>query len=162
MRDEIEIKFPVAAPRALRARLRRLGFRVAAARRRERNWLFEAPKGRVLRLRRRGGTWLLTAKGTRQPGALKRRAEAQTEVADGLACRQLLLLAGHRPSRYYQLWRTLYRRPGERGDIAWDETAAGRFIEIEGTAAWVRRTAAALGFELAAAEPRSYPEILAP
>ncbi|MGH9394603.1 MAG: class IV adenylate cyclase, partial [Terriglobales bacterium] len=58
-------------------------------------------------------------------------------------------------------YRTEYQRPGEGGVLAWDETPLGTFIEIEGAPAWVRRTARALALPIAAAEPRSYPEIYA-
>lgn len=166
MPEEIELKFPLAGPRALRARLRRLGFRVSRPRTRETNWLFDDARhslraaGKLLRLRRAGPRWLLTAKGPRQPGVLKRRAESQTGVDDGSACRALLELVGWRVVGSYTVVRTLLRKPGEAGEIAWDETPLGPYLEIEGSARWVRHTAAALGLDPRAAEPRSYLELL--
>ncbi|HUX68469.1 MAG TPA: class IV adenylate cyclase [Terriglobales bacterium] len=166
-REEIELKFRVAAAPALRARLRHMGFRVAAGRRRETNWMFDDAQGRLraggrlLRLRRSGDAWLLTAKGKRRPGPLKRRAEWETAVADGAGCRGLLALLGYRPTLAYARWRTLWQRPGEAGEVAWDETRFGVYLEIEGSAAWVRRTARELGLRVEQAEPRSYPEIYA-
>ncbi|MGH9481675.1 MAG: CYTH domain-containing protein [Terriglobales bacterium] len=165
--EEIELKFRPAAPAALRRRLLRLGFRVVCARRREVNWIFDdtggtlRARGRLLRLRRSGAAWMLTAKGPRRPGPLKRRQERETVVADGAACRKLLELLGYRATLRYRRWRTDFRRRGEAGEVAWDETRLGIFIELEGSARWVRATAAQLGLDPAQAEPRSYPELYA-
>lgn len=166
MTVETELKFPLTDAAAARARLRRLGFRITRARIRETNWLFDDVRhslraaGKILRLRRAGTRWLLTAKGPRQPGVLKRRAEFQTIVENGPACRALIELAGLSITGSYTVSRTLLRKPGESGEIAWDETPLGPYLEIEGAARWVRQTAAALGLDPRAAEPRSYPELL--
>ncbi|MGH9487313.1 MAG: class IV adenylate cyclase [Terriglobales bacterium] len=163
---ESELKFLLAAPAALRSRLRVLGFRVSRPRQREQNWLFDDARGslraagKLLRLRRSGRGWLLTAKGPRRPGVLKRRLELQSALADGRACRALLALLGFRPTGSYALTRTLLRRPGDNGELAWDETAKGVYLEIEGSARWVRQTARQLNLTPAQSEPRSYPEIL--
>ncbi|MGH9477102.1 MAG: class IV adenylate cyclase [Terriglobales bacterium] len=167
MPEEIELKFPLAAWAALGTRLRALGFRVARKRMRERNWIFDDPRqslrrgGKLLRLRHAGTKWRLTAKGPRRAGALKRRAEAETEIADGGACRAVLELLGWRESACYERWRTVWRRPGEAGEVARDETPFGVYLEIEGAAAWVRSMARELGLAIAKAEPRSYPELYA-
>ena len=167
-REEIELKFPVSQPRVLRARIRALGFRVAVARRLERNWIFDDAmgglrrQGCLLRLRQSGRQWRLTAKGPRLPGPLKRRREAETPVADGPACRELLAVLGFRAQLSYQRHRTVLRRPGSAGgELDWDDTPLGSYLEIEGGAAWVRRTTRELGLALGAAEPRSYPELYA-
>lgn len=164
---ETELKFLVNAPRAFRARLRRSGFRPRGRRTLESNWIFDDPRaglrrhGRLLRLRHSGQRWLLTAKGPRLPGALKRRPEVETPVGDGAACRRLLELLGYQVQMTYRRHRTVWQRASERGEIAWDETPMGIYLEIEGSTAWVRRTARELGLEIAAAEPRSYPELYA-
>jgi adenylate cyclase class 2 len=143
-----------------------LGFR-AGERKKEANWIFDDAKGslrrqgRLLRLRQSGGRWLLTVKGPRLPGLLKRRSEAETPLADGPACRRALELLGYQARMIYRRHRTVFERAGEPGEIAWDETPMGVYLEIEGSAAWVRRTAAALGLDPARAEPRSYPELYA-
>ena len=166
MREEIEFKFPVRRPQQLRRQIRALGFRPAGRRTRERNWIFDQ-RGRLrradalLRLRQRGRRWLLTVKGKRRPGPLKRRPELETAVADGEACRGLLELLGYRSVMCYERFRTLWRHPAEAGELAWDETPFGVYLEIEGTAAWVRRTARGLGFKPGDAETRSYPELYA-
>lgn len=157
-RVETELKFHLPRPAPIRRRLRALGFTVQRPRAREQNWIYGHSRASLLRLRHTGDRWLLTAKGPRLPGPLKRRQELEIEVADGPALRKLLALAlGEAMS--YSRHRTVYTHAGERGEIAWDETPFGVYMEIEGSAAWVRRTAAALGLSLAQAEPRSYPEI---
>jgi len=164
---EIELKFPVEEPRLLRSRIRSLGFRVAEARRIESNWIFDDAHdslrrgGRLLRLRRSGQEWTLTVKGKRQAGTLKQRPEFETNVGDGNSCRALLVELGYRERISYRRWRTTFERPRQPGELAWDETPFGIYLEIEGTAAWVRRTAAALGLAISAAEQRSYPELYA-
>src|SRR5256885_9836920 len=65
---EIEIKFRVDDPRALRRRLRAAGFREITPRTHEMNTLYDLPdrplrrRGELLRLRRYGKEWLLTHK----------------------------------------------------------------------------------------------------
>jgi predicted adenylyl cyclase CyaB len=164
---EIELKFRVPDPEPLRARLRQLGFRVHVRRQPEANWIFDDSRaslrrhGRLLRLRQSGTRWLLTVKGPRLPGPLKRRAEAETGVADGPACRCALEALGYHAQLVYRRYRTVFNRAGAAGELAWDETPMGVYLELEGSAAWVRRTAKELGFAAGAAEPRSYPELYA-
>jgi adenylate cyclase class IV len=163
---ETELKFRVARPKLVRERLRRLGFH-AGERIREINWIFDDEggalrrRGRLLRLRQSGERWLRTIKGPWLPGALKRRPEAETAVADGRACRRGLELLGYRVQQIYRRHRTTFGRPGDAGEVAWDDTPLGTYLEIEGTAAWVRRTAGELGLGVEQAEPRSYPELYA-
>lgn len=166
MPQETELKFRVDEAAGLRQKLRARGFRVTRKRTREQNWLFDnaggslRAEGKILRLRRLDDTWLLTAKGPRQPGVLKRRREEQTYVREGARCRALLEMAGFRVVGRYAVTRTLLGRAGESGEIAWDETAKGIYLEIEGAARWVRSTAGELGLRPEDAEPRSYPELL--
>lgn len=167
--DEVEIKFAVTEPSRLRRQLRQLGFRVAIRRRLERNWIFDQAgslhrSGRLLRLRQSGHHARLTAKGPRQPrpgeaAALKRRREIEVAVSDPAACRALLALLGYGEQMSYVRHRTTFRRPGERGEVDWDETPFGVYAELEGGALWIRRTARELGLEAAQAEARSYPEL---
>lgn len=173
---EIEAKFFISPPAArgaqrqsmLRARLRRMGWRVALPRRVEINWIFDdgcgslRARGALLRLRHSGTRWLLTAKGpARFRGGLKARPEAETTVADGPACRRALALLGYRPRLRYSRYRTTYRQAGRRGELDWDETPMGVYVELEGPAAWVRARARELGLDPAAAETRTYPELYA-
>ncbi len=166
-RVEIEVKFPVSDPAALRARLRRLGFRPGRSRQ-ETNWLFDDARatlrrsGRLLRLRKSGARWLLTAKGPRRHATIwKERPEAETAVAGGPQARALLELLGYRATLAYARRRTLWTRPGERGEIAFDTTPFGAYLELEGPPAWIRQTARTLQLDLGNAEPRSYPALYA-
>jgi adenylate cyclase class 2 len=133
----------------------------------ESNWIFDDARdtlrhgGRLLRLRRSGHEWTLTVKGKRRAGPLKQRPEFETKVGDGKACRALLAELGFRERINYRRWRTTFERPRQTGELAWDETPFGIYLEIEGTEAWVRRTAAALGLAISGAEQRSYPELYA-
>lgn len=167
MKLESELKFALAQPGRLRARLHALGFRIAIPRRLESNWLFDdssaslCRRGALLRLRRAGTGWWLTAKGPRRPGVLKQRPEAEIALADGPAARSLLDVLGFRESFAYALHRTVYRHPRQRGELAWDQTPFGIYLEIEGSPAWVLRTARGLGLDPADAEPRPYPELFA-
>ncbi|HET9785021.1 MAG TPA: CYTH domain-containing protein [Terriglobales bacterium] len=157
---ETELKFPLPRPAALRRRLRELGFTIHKPRTREQNWIFGKSQGNLLRLRRTGRRWLLTAKGPRLPGPLKRRREIEIEAPNGPALLKILTLALG-VTVTYDRHRTVFTRARQPGEIAWDETPFGVYLEIEGAAAWVRRTAAQLGLSVADAEPRSYPEIYA-
>src|SRR5690348_5716834 len=104
---ETELQFRVAGPKLARERLRRLGFEAASGGTREINWIFDDERGtlrrqgRLLRLRQSGERWLLTIKGPRMPGVLKRRPEAETAVADGRACRRGLELLGYQVQQVY-------------------------------------------------------------
>jgi len=166
-REEIELKFHLADAAPVPAQLRRLGFRITRSRRLERNWILDTSdrrllqSGSLLRLRRSGDAWLLTVKGPRRPGALKRRREIETAVADGPACRTLLAALGYSGVLEYRRYRTTWERPRQPGEVVWDETPMGIYIEIEGTARWVRRTARELGLRVKDAEPRSYPALYA-
>src|SRR5487761_311637 len=112
---EVEIKLAAGDAALMRRRLSRLGLRLAASRRRERNWLFDDPAGRfrragrLLRLRQFGARWCLTAKGPVRPGRHKRRPEIELPLADGEAFRRLCRLLGLRESGYYEKYRTRFR-----------------------------------------------------
>src|SRR5487761_1634086 len=71
---EVEIKLAAGDAALMRRRLSRLGLRLAASRRRERNWLFDDPAGH------------------------KRRPEIELPLADGEAFRRLCRLLGLRES----------------------------------------------------------------
>jgi len=150
-RVEVEIKLPVTSKRTVLARLRASGFRLARRRTLEVNWILDDARGRlqragrVLRLRRSGTQWILTAKGAARPGRHKRRAEVETAVGDGPACRDLLHMLGYEAGFVYERYRTAYRQAGG-GEAVLDETPLGIFLELEGSAAWIDRTAKVLGY----------------
>jgi len=51
-----------------------------------------------------------------------------------------------RPSFRYEKYRTHFTRPGSAGVAMLDETPIGDFIELEGSPAWIDKTARELGF----------------
>ncbi|HZR99368.1 MAG TPA: class IV adenylate cyclase [Chloroflexota bacterium] len=169
-REEIEVKYRLAGPEEaarLRARLAALGAR-PAGREAEDNVLFDHPDGRllashrVLRLRTLDGGpgGRLTFKGpATYAGALKRRVEHETAVADVAAARAILEALGYVPTVAYAKQRETWRLDG--AEVALDELAFGHFCEIEGAPDAIARVVAALGLAPEAAEPAGYPALTA-
>ncbi|MGH9534175.1 MAG: class IV adenylate cyclase [Terriglobales bacterium] len=163
---ETEVKLSIHGATALRRALRAAGFR-PGRRRQESNWLFDDANGRLrrqallLRLRRSGRAWTLTAKGRPQGDRrLKIRREAEVALADGDAARALLAVLGFRPRLAYERERTLWRSPAWPGlAAAWDRTIAGDFLELEGPARQIRGAARKLGFAPADFIIASYPDL---
>jgi len=52
----------------------------------------------------------------------------------------------YRPVFRYEKYRTEFREPRRAGTIVLDETPIGVYLELEGTPAWIDRTARRLGF----------------
>lgn len=168
--EEIEIKFRLNDPAEharLRAALAALGARCEPPRREE-NTLFDTPagdlarRGSAFRLRviegRPGGT--LTFKGpARLEGGVKTRQEVQVEVAEPEAARQLLLALGFQPAISYSTDREPWRL-GEV-EILLDQLVFGTFCELEGPRDEILRLSRQLGLDPAAAEPATYPELMA-
>lgn len=163
---ENEIKLAILRPQRLRQRLRALGYEIGTPRQRELNWIYDnaagelRSQGRLLRLRQYDGRWLLTAKGPLLPGAHKTRRETQMELPEGQPFQALAETIGFKPVIHYEKYRTLWRHPQIEGEIAWDETAAGDFLELEGAPAWINQTAHDLGFTPEDALRKSYIELL--
>src|SRR5438128_4656867 len=160
---EIEIKLEVRDPRALKRRLAEMGFRRVTARHFESNRLLDFPNlalrqaQRVLRLRFADGKCLLTFKGApARSRHYKVRTELETEVEDGSGLEEILERAGLREVFRYDEYRTEYApgagrknilRPGgtvrrkrgstprapERGELVYDETPIGNYLELEGS-----------------------------
>ena len=152
---EIEIKLSFASPAAARSALRKAGFQVTARRAFETNAIYDTPtgtlraKGLVVRYRVWGRTHIITYKGPAEltPGSVhKRRVERETLVADGAPIVATWEAAGLTPSFRYEKYRTVFARPRERGHAMLDETPIGTYVELEGTASWIDRTARLLGF----------------
>lgn len=102
--------------------------------------------GRLLRLRSKGSQWMLTYKGVAIPGPHKSREELETGIEDGATLSTILGALGYVPTFRYEKYRTTFRRSGEEGIITMDETPIGVFLELEGGADWIDRTAKVLGF----------------
>ena len=149
MPDEIEVKFLIRDLAELEAKLRAVGFRQKTPRTFERNTLYDNQDkqlqkgGALLRLRHYGETWTLTHKAKGRAGPHKTRTELETEVRDGEAMHAILLALGYQPGFRYEKYRAEWT-DGE-GHVVLDETPIGNVAEIEGPAAWIDKTAAALG-----------------
>jgi adenylate cyclase, class 2 len=149
--NEIKLALPDALPQ-IRRRIRDVGFQIHKKRIHEMNVLFDTPtldlrqQGKLIRLRRVGEDTILTYKGPPQPGKHKRREELETRLEKADAFEKILLSLGYTPVFRYEKFRAEYAKAGESGVITLDETPIGHFLEIEGSARWVDRTATALGF----------------
>jgi len=148
---ERETKLRVEAARA-RRRLEGVGARLVTKRHLEENWVLDTPsgrlegEGRLLRLRRAAGTWLLTLKGpSRREGGHKLREESETEVGDGEVLLALFAALGYEVAWRYEKRRSLYRL----GEVkaALDETPIGDFLELEGPAGATEEAARRLGYD---------------
>ncbi len=149
---ETEIKIPVESAAGARALLRRCGFKVRARRVFEQNIVLDdsggslRARGLLLRVRAAGGAVTCTYKGPSLAGRHKRRVEQEFGATDLKACLALFEGIGFRESFRYEKYRTEYERAGEGGHATLDETPIGVFMELEGAAGWIDRTAAELGF----------------
>lgn len=155
---ETEIKLEVRNPRALRRRLRELGFRAIQARHLESNALFDFPdlrlwKARCLvRLRLADKQWTLTFKGAplRSP-RYKIRKEIDIGIENGALLREVLETLGLREAFRYDKYRTVYAREargttGEAPSLVYDETPMGNYLELEGPPRWIDQVASQLGY----------------
>ena len=174
MGKEREIKLRIADLPALRRALRRLGARVVRPRLHERNVLFDteerslASHEQLLRIRtespvgrrRKGGPRsLVTFKrplvvrgSSKKDERHKVREEIEMEISDAKALAMIFEGLGMPSWFQYEKFRTTFRL---RASNAWakgllielDETPIGVFLELEGPANAIDRTAKALGFE---------------
>lgn len=148
--QETEIKLPLPDPEGLRARLRGLGLALAHARTFEVNVLFDTNdaslrgRGVLLRVRQFGERWTLTYKGPGQAGRHKVREELEMALQEPEAFLAILDRLGFHRSFRYEKYRTEYY--DSEGVLTIDETPIGNFLELEGTPAWIDRTAALLGY----------------
>jgi adenylate cyclase class 2 len=151
--QENEIKLAVKDAAAARAMLRRAGFHVAKRRVFESNTCFDTPKlalragGELLRVRNAGRANTLTYKGPAEADARhKRREELELRLPDASGVAAILDRLGFRPVFRYEKYRTEYRQAGGEGVATLDETPIGVYVELEGAAEWIDRTAAEMGF----------------
>ena len=148
---ETEIKFRITDLSALAATLRQLGFVEITRRTHEMNVLFDLPgrplraRGDILRIRKYGGSWVLThkAKSANSNGPHKIRLETETKVEDGAKLEAILRALQFEPVFRYEKYRAEWK--GEHGHVVIDETPIGNFGEIEGPADWIDKVARDLG-----------------
>jgi adenylate cyclase class 2 len=172
---ETEVKISVSDVRALRARLKRLGFVQMHARALEDNLLFDTQDRKlravrsVLRLRRYRGEWLVTYKGTPEPDPhYKSRVELEFHLDNPQSVQAIFAALGLAPVFRYQKYRSKYaldkgtrETGGVRGspagvEVALDETPIGDFIELEGTRRGIDRVARGLGYSKSDYSTASY------
>jgi adenylate cyclase, class 2 len=150
--QETEIKLRVENPQQAEALLRQHGFEVLHPRIFERNLIFDTPdltlrnSSCLLRLRDAGGAATLTFKGPAEPGKHKSREEREVNPDSFDEMRVILERLGYRVSYTYDKYRTEFKCQNADGIATIDETPAGTFMELEGDAAWIDRTAVAMGF----------------
>ena len=161
--QEVEIKFLVPNPTALRKKLRELGFREQTPSTHEVNTLYDLPgqklrrKGELLRLRDYGGKWRLTHKAKVKLGRHKSRGELETGVSDGHQMDAILRALGYSPAFVYEKFRAEWS-DGE-GHVVLDRTPIGNVAEIEGKSRWIDRIACELGVTPADYITKSYAEL---
>ena len=150
--NEVEVKIRIRDVAAARRLLRRNGFIVERRRVFESNEVFDTTESalranrRLLRLRRTGPHVLLTFKDKPVPGKHKIREEIELTLSDSTAFAEILNRLGFQTAFRYEKYRTEFARPHDSGLVLLDETPIGNFLEIEGPAGWIDRTAAMLGF----------------
>jgi adenylate cyclase class 2 len=151
--QETEIKLAVPNAKFARLLLRAAGFRVCQPRVFETNTVFDTPRrslrkaAALLRVREAGGTNTLTYKGRPVASRHKSREELELKISDAGAAAAILARLGFHPASRYEKFRTEFRQPRRSGVIMLDETPIGVFLELEGTAHWIDRTARRLGFQ---------------
>jgi adenylate cyclase class 2 len=150
---ETEIKLAVPDLKALKDRLRELGWRVCVKRQEEKNLVYDYPdqglfqSGRLLRLRQVGKRGWMTVKGPPRKGtAHKVRDEYEIETKRIDVLSKMFEALGYVLLWRYEKFRAVYQCEGQKGLVCVDETPIGDFIELEGDAAWIDRMAKKLGF----------------
>jgi adenylate cyclase, class 2 len=155
--QEIEIKIAVAEAPTARASLRGKGFRIHKSRVFEQNLVLDDEHGSVkarnllLRLRTAGKVITCTFKGEEIPGRHKRREEREFHPDDLDECLAVFRGIGFTPVYTYEKYRTEFQRlqndgKPDPGVVTLDETPIGVFLELEGPARWIDRTAKELGY----------------
>ncbi len=149
---ETEIKLPVDSANTGRRILRAAGFRVSKRRVFESNIVFDTPGltlrngGLLLRLREAGSVRTLTYKGPATLSKHKSREELEMVIPDARLMGAIFERLGFHPVFRYDKYRTEYNQDHGNGVAVLDETPVGIYLELEGTPAWIARTARQLNF----------------
>lgn len=162
---EVEVKIAVTSAARVRRVLRDTTFSVVSPRVFEQNLVLDNARGSLrangllLRVRTSGrrnavATALCTFKGPslETPTHHKKRVEREFTVSDADECLAVFAGIGYHPAFRYEKYRTEFARParkgerGKQGVVTIDETPIGVFMELEGPALWIDRTAKELGF----------------
>ena len=149
---ETEVKIAIVNGDAIAQRLRDTGLAVTKPRVFEANTLYDDPaqslrnRGCILRLRQVGDRTILTFKGPAERSKHKSREELETTMGDPAVAAAIFERLSYAPVFRYEKYRTEYERVGETGVVTVDETPIGWYLELEGPAEWIDRTAVELGF----------------
>jgi adenylate cyclase class 2 len=162
---EIEVKIVVTSAARLRKRLRETKFSVVSPRVFEQNLVLDNARGSLkangllLRVRTSGKRnavqgALCTFKGPAKetPTRHKMRVEREFSSSNADECLAVFAGIGFHPAFRYEKYRTEFARrarkgeKGKQGLVTLDETPIGVFMELEGPALWIDRTAKELGF----------------
>jgi adenylate cyclase class 2 len=162
---EIEVKIAVTSAARVRKILRDTRFSVVSPRVFEQNLVLDNARGSVkssgllLRVRTSGKrnaaqTALCTFKGpaTDTRTHHKQRVEREFTASNADECLAVFAGIGFHPAFRYEKYRTVFARRARRGEkskqglVTLDETPIGVFMELEGPALWIDRTAKDLGF----------------
>jgi len=150
--QETEIKLAVDDANTARGMLRAAGFRVSKRRVFEVNNVFDTQEltlrkaGLLLRLRQAGSVHTLTYKGPTAPSKHKSREELELVIPDARVISAIFERLGYHLAFRYEKYRTEFKQPRGGGVATLDETPIGIYLELEGTDAWIDRTARKLNF----------------
>jgi predicted adenylyl cyclase CyaB len=135
--EEIEIKFVVKDTKIITEKLRKLGFRIAAGRHCEKNYLFDDAAGslqragRLLRVRKTPSSQTVTYKGPiLATSKLKHREEIECRIESAETAIRIFEEVGFKVRTEYSKYRTVFEKEGF--NISLDETEAGNYLEVEG------------------------------
>ena len=164
--EEIEIKFLVKESKSVTEKLRKLGFRLAAGRHHEKNYLFDDPsaslqkQGKLLRLRKTPSAQTLTYKGPISAGSkLKHREEVETRIDDPEIFLRIFREIGLTVNTEYSKYRSVYEKEGFT--VSLDETEAGNYLEVEGPSdEEITKLAEKLGYSQADFIRQTYAELI--
>jgi adenylate cyclase, class 2 len=150
--EETEIKLAVPDRNVARRLLLGAGFEVVRPRVFEANTVFDTTSrslrksARLLRVRTAGRLVTITYKGPPTVRRHKSREELEVTASDARTFATMLERLGFHATFRYEKYRTEFRQPRRAGTAVLDETPIGVFLELEGTAHWIDRTARLLGF----------------
>jgi adenylate cyclase, class 2 len=149
---ETEIKLAAPDLKDARRRLRAAGFRVAKRRIYEKNTIYDTPGLKLrkaqslVRVRQVGSRAKMTYKGPPLPGRHKSREELEIDISSAGTMAAILGRLGLRPVFRYAKYRTELRQTSGGGTATLDETPIGTYMELEGSPAWIDRTARKMGY----------------
>jgi len=164
--EEIEIKFAVKDTKAVTEKLRKLGFRIAIGRHREKNYLFDdvsgslQKAGKLLRIRKTPLSQTLTYKGPiLATSKLKHREEIECRIENADTMIRILEETGFSVRTEYSKYRTVFEKEGF--NISLDDTEAGNYLEVEGPSdEEITRLGSKLGYSEQDFVRRTYAELI--